>query len=311
MKSALGYAPLDYRALIAVTGEDRRAFLQGIVSNDVARAVPGRAIWSAFLTAQGRFLHEFFMSEAPWVDGNEAIILEGEADRRADLVKRLTMYRLRSKASVAPLADKKVYALWGDGAAASLGLEDRPGEAGSFAGGMVFVDPRLAGAGLRAWLPDGAEADLRKAGFEPAPLVDWDARRIGLGLPDGSRDLVPEKAILLENGFDELSGVDWQKGCYMGQELTARTKYRGLVRKRLMPVTIEGAAPAPGTPILLGDAEAGEMRSSAGQVGLALIRLELFANANATGAAMSAGAAKLYPSRPAWAAWDAQAAATS
>jgi folate-binding protein YgfZ len=307
--STLSYAPLPYRALLAVSGEDRHAFLQGLVSNDILRASPDRAIWSAFLTPQGRFLHEFFVSEDGGASGRETLMLEAEADRRADLVKRLSLYRLRSKAAVAPLDGWAVYALWGEGAAKAIGLDDQPGTAKSFGGGHAFVDPRLAEAGLRAWLPQGSEETLNAAGFALAPLADWDARRISLGLPDGSRDLVPDKSILLENGFDELNGIDWRKGCYMGQELTARTKYRGLVRKRLMPVAIDGPAPAPGTPIMLGDVEAGEMRSAAGGVGLALIRLEQFAAASSAGTTMIAGEARLRPVRPVWANWENEEAA--
>lgn len=298
------FAPLAQRGLIAVTGPDRRAFLQGLVSNDVERAAPDRAIWSAFLTPQGRFLHEFFVAEASWPGQPDTLILEAETARRADLVKRLSLYKLRSKAAVASLEGWTVFALWGDGAAKMMGLSAEPGAARSMANGLVFVDPRLPEIGLRAWLPTGSEHALAAAGFLPGSLTDWDGRRMRLGLPDGSRDLVPEKAILLENGFDELRGVDWQKGCYMGQELTARTKYRGLVRKRLMPVTIDGPAPAPGTPITLGGAEAGEMRSSTDGVGLALIRLELFAQANQAGETMAAGDTRLRPTRPAWAVWE-------
>jgi folate-binding protein YgfZ len=304
------FAPLTYRALIAVTGEDRRSFLQGLVSNDVEHAGPNRAIWSAFLTPQGRFLHEFFVAVPILPDQPEALILEAESARRADLIKRLSLYRLRSKVAVTPFDGLNVYALWGDGAAKLAGLAAETGVGKAFAGGFVFADPRLHEAGLRAWLPAGSEQALAAAGFTPGSLADWDARRMRLGLPDGSRDLVPEKAILLENGFDELGGVDWQKGCYMGQELTARTKYRGLVRKRLMPVAIEGPAPAPGTTITLGEADAGEMRSSAEGVGLALIRLELYAEAAASGATMVAGGARLVPNRPAWAVWDTEGAAT-
>jgi len=290
------YTPLAHRGLIVVSGEDRRTFLQGLVSNDVERAGPARALWSAFLTPQGRFLHEFFLAERA-----DALILEAEAERRADLIKRLSIYRLRNKATIAPLDGWGVFALWGDGATRAVGLAPESGSAAPFAGGTVLVDPRLAEAGLRAWLPAGSEAALAAAGFAPAPLAEWDAHRIRLGLPDGSRDLVPEKAILLENGFDELKGVDWQKGCYLGQELIARTKYRGLVRKRLMPVAIEGPPPPPGTPVTLGEAEAGEMRSSAGNVGLALIRLEQFDQAAAAGAPLVAGTARLRPTRPSWA----------
>ncbi|HEY1720029.1 MAG TPA: folate-binding protein [Magnetospirillaceae bacterium] len=310
--SAFLFSPLSHRALIAVTGEDRGEFLQGLVSNDVAQASADRAIWSAFLTPQGRFLHEFFITErnldAKGPNTGLALVLEAEAERRADLAKRLSLYKLRSKVAVAPLEGWKVYALWGDGAAAAAGLKPEAGAAVALGSGVAFVDPRLPEAGLRAWLPEGGESALIAAGFTAAPLAAWDAQRMRLGLPDGSRDLVPEKSILLENGFDELRGVDWKKGCYMGQELTARTKYRGLVRKRLMPVTIEGPAPAPGDAIMLNDTEAGEMRSSTGDVGLALIRLEQFEKAATENTPLRAGTARLRPMRPEWAVFTPPAA---
>ncbi len=125
--------------------------------------------------------------------------------------------------------------------------------------------------------------------------------RLALGVPDGSRDLAVEKALLVESGFDELNGIDWQKGCYIGQEITARMKYRGLAKKRLVPVAVEGALPPPDTPVLLGDEEAGELRSGRDGMALALLRLELIEKAAATGATLSAGAAKLTPHKPAWA----------
>ncbi len=235
----------------------------------MTHAGPDRAIWSALLTPQGRFLHEFFLAERNLDAKGPALLLEAETDRRTDLARRLSLYKLRSKAVVAALDGWSVYALWGEGAVAAAGLTPEAGTAKPFATGLAFVDPRLAAAGLRVWLPHGSEAALTDAGFTPANLAAWDAHRMALGLPDGSRDLVPEKAILLENGFDELRGVDWKKGCYMGQELTARTKYRGLVRKRLMPVMIDGPAPAPGETITLDTVDAGEMRSSTGTIGLA------------------------------------------
>jgi folate-binding protein YgfZ len=119
-------------------------------------------------------------------------------------------------------------------------------------------------------------------------------------VPDGSRDLTVEKAILLESGYDELNGVDWQKGCYIGQELTARTKYRGLIKKRLMAVRVEGALPAPGTKVMLGDQEAGELRSGQDGIALALLRLDAVAAASA-GQPLVAGAARLMPIKPDWA----------
>jgi folate-binding protein YgfZ len=138
---------------------------------------------------------------------------------------------------------------------------------------------------------------LKEAGFEAAELADYDALRIGLGLPDGSRDMEVEKAILLENGFDELGGVDWDKGCYMGQELTARTKYRALIKKRLLPVRIDGPTPPPDTPILTNGKEVGRLRSSAKGQALALLRLEAL---NGDAPELVAGEAKLSPQRPDW-----------
>jgi hypothetical protein len=124
--------------------------------------------------------------------------------------------------------------------------------------------------------------------------------RLANGIPDGSRDLSIEKAILLEAGFDELNGVDWQKGCYIGQELTARTKYRGLIKRRLMPVRVDGPLPPAGTLVMLDGQEAGEMRSGQGGIALALLRLEAVAAAAEAGRALQAGEARLTPLKPAW-----------
>jgi len=232
----------------------------------------------------------------------ERYLLDAEAERRADLVKRLSLYRLRSKVKVADVAaDWAVVVFFGPGALGKLGLDATPGSAKALEGGVVFVDPRLPALGARAFLPQAeAEAVAKAAGFTAAPAGAYENMRIGLGVPSGSGDLIPEKAILLENGFDELHGVDWDKGCYMGQELTARTRYRGLVRKRLFPVAIAGEAPAPGTPLMLGATEAGELRSVSadGGHGLAMIRVEHLERARTEG--LSAGDAKLHPIIPDW-----------
>lgn len=286
------FARLPHRALLSVSGEDRLGFLQGLISNDVMRIAADRAIWAAFLTPQGKFLHDLFLAAR----GDE-LLVEVEADRLDEFRKKLTMFKLRSKVTIAPVEDLSVFATLGGGA--TIGLANDAGAAKSFGGGVALVDPRLARAGLRLYLPD--DQPLLGAGFAEGSFQTWDQHRIRLGLPDGSRDLTVEKAILLENGFDELKGVDFQKGCYLGQELTARTKYRGLVRKRLMPVRMDGAAPAPGSPIMLDGAEAGEMRSSAGDVGLAMIRLEHFRNAEGRDGAFVCGDAKLSPWKPDWA----------
>ncbi len=289
------FTRLSHRAVVEVGGEDRRSFLQGLISNDIAKAGAGRALWAAFLTPQGKFLHDLFVAER-----GEVLLLDVEAARAEEFRKKLSLYRLRAKVTLALAEGLAVWAALGDGVPAALGLDDAAGAAGEFAGGVAFVDPRLAAAGSRLLLPaDAAEAALAGAGLAAADFAAWDRARIRLGLPDGSRDLPVDKAILLENGFDELNGVDFTKGCYLGQELTSRTKHRGLVRKRLMPVAIDGPAPEPGTPVRWGEAEAGEMRSSAGDVGLALIRLEHFRQA--CGAAFTCGAARLTPWQPDWA----------
>ena len=124
--------------------------------------------------------------------------------------------------------------------------------------------------------------------------ADWDRHRLALGLPDGSRDLETEKTVLLEAGFDELNGVSWTKGCYMGQELTARTKYRGLVKRRLVPVSVMGSLPAPGTPAHQDGKDVGTMRSGRDQSGLAAVRIEALRDT------LTCGEATLVPHVPAW-----------
>jgi len=284
---------LPPRRLLRISGEDRQTFLQGLVSNDVAKATPDRAIWSALLTAQGKFLHDFFITEH---DGG--YLLDAEAARIDDLKRRLSLYRMRARAAIEAVEGWTVAIAWGDDALAALGLPDEAGAAKPFGGGVAFADPRLAGAGARLYLPDAAA--LEAAGFTPGDPADYDRLRISLGLPDGSRDMQVEKAILLENGFDELHGVDWKKGCYVGQELTARTKYRGLIKKRLLPVGIAGPLPEPGAIIEADGREAGEMRSAVDgpdfSVGLALLRLE----ALESGAALTIGETVLTPLMPDW-----------
>jgi folate-binding protein YgfZ len=291
--------PLAERGLLRIAGDDARVFLQGLVSNDVRRMDPERAIWAAFLSPQGRYLHDFFLCE---LDG--VLILDAEAARLSDLKRRLAIYKLRSRVTIEEIGQPaSVWALIGDGAAAAVGVRrEEPGAATSFAGGIVFMDPRSAAAGLRAVLPGGqAAATLGAAGFGQGDIQDYDRLRIRLGLPDGSRDMVVEKSLLLECGFDELNGIDWQKGCYLGQELTARMRYRGLVKKRLLPVTVEGALPPPGTPILLDGKDVGEVRSGVDGVALVSFRLDALAAIAEAGGSVSVGDARLTPNRPPWA----------
>jgi folate-binding protein YgfZ len=259
---------LPDRAIVEVTGADRHAFLQGLVSNDVTRAAPGQAVWSALLTPQGKWLTDFLI-----LAHGESLLLDLPSADAPDLVQRLSRFRLRARVALRVAPGLSVGVAWGGAA---------PPE-----GAITAPDPRLAEAGRR-FLTDTAIAT-------DATPADWDLHRLALGLPDGAPDLEREKTVLLEAGFDELNGISWTKGCYMGQELTARTRYRGLLKRRLVPVAVQGPLPAPGTPIRRGEAEMGEMRSGRGTLGLALLRLE------AMGAAtLSCGEATLTPRVPGW-----------
>lgn len=285
------FATLPSRALLCVTGPEARPFLQGLISNDIGKVSDGRAIHAALLTAQGKYLHDFFIAAR----GDGALLLDCEAARRDDLRKRLTIYRLRSKVTVDALDGWGVFAAWGEGTLSTLKLGAESGAAAHLGDGVAFVDPRLAALGARALLPGDGAGALAAAGFAPADADAYDRWRLSHGVADGSRDLEPEKSILLESNFEELNGVDFDKGCYVGQELTARTKYRGLVKRKLVPVEISGTAPEPGTPILLDGKDAGTMRSARDGHGLALLRLEAL-----DGGALIAGDARLCPRLPGW-----------
>ena len=238
-------AHLPDRAVLAVTGADRVAYLNGLVSNDVAEAAPGRAIWAALLTAQGKYLADFFILAEP-----DRLLMDCDAGQATMLTQRLLRYRLRAAVAIDP-APLLVHAAW-DGPISLPNV-------------VVAPDPRLPEAGWRILSSQPLSAN--------ATADDWDTHRLSLGLPDGLRDLELDKTVLLEAGFDELAGVSWTKGCYMGQELTARTRYRGLIKRRLIPV--QGAnLPARGTPITAAGREVGEMRSSRDGVGLAQLRVD-------------------------------------
>jgi folate-binding protein YgfZ len=286
------FVMLEDRGILAVSGPDRRPFLQGLVTNDVDKVTPTAARYAALLTAQGKYLHDFIIA-----DTGESILLDVEADRLAELKRRLSLYRLRAKASLDERPDLCVAAVFGDGAQEALDLPREPGACRLYNSGLALVDPRLTALGARTVVPrEAAKTVLLNAGLTQAGIDAYDRLRLSLGVPDGSRDLVVEKSILLEAGFDELNGVDWQKGCYVGQELTARTKYRALIKRRLMLVTIEGPAPSPGTAVLADGREVGEMRSSRDGLGLALLRIDDVT----AGRKFVCGEAAITPEQPEW-----------
>lgn len=273
------FSVLPHRGVIAVAGEDRVAFLQGLLSNDVTKAAPGHAVWAALLTPQGRFLNDMFVVDA----GFGTLLLETERARAPALAKKLALYKLRSKVTVEDRsAAMDVAVVFGPGAEKCTSVPSA----------LSYVDPRLPELGVRVITPAGQAGKL--LGLPEAPAGDYEALRLSLGVPDGSRDLPVEKALLLESGFDELNGVDWQKGCYMGQELTARTKYRALVKKRLFPVQVDGKLPAPGTAIERNGQEVGEIRSGSGDRALAMLRLD------ARLGTLTAGDARIVPQTPGW-----------
>ena len=287
------YLLLDGRGVIAIAGEDGRGLLQGLISNDIEKVAENHAIYAALLTPQGRFLHDFFVAQA-----GEALMLDCEGARRADLLRRLTLYRLRAKATLDDVSESLTVAvLFGNDAPAALGFdaEEPPGTAKPFASGCAFVDPRHSAAGLRAILPrEGAAAAIEAAGFTPGDPADYERLRLSLALPDGSRDLPVEQALLMENRFEVLNGLDWDKGCYVGQELTARMKYRALIKKELVAVEIDGPALPPGTPIMADGKEVGELRSSHDGLGLALLRRDAIEG----GAALAAGESQVTVREP-------------
>jgi folate-binding protein YgfZ len=281
---------LPNRGVLAISGDDRVAFLQGLVTNDVTKASETIALYACFLNAQGRFLHDFFI-----VAEGQRLLLECEGERRGDLLKRLTLYRLKSRVEIVDESDMFTASAiipFPDGrgrpatrrAGEGQLIEDYPhppvpdgtGPSLSHRGeGLIYDDPRSPALGRR--MLSLVQAPKAVSDFHPA-FVEYDRLRISLGIPDGSRDMVPGESLPMENNIDLLHGIAWDKGCYVGQEVTARMRYRGQAKKRLTPVRLKGPAPATGTVLYEGGRDIGEMRSSCGDMGLALLRVDAGAN---------------------------------
>tara|TARA_A100001037_G_scaffold204872_1_gene183276 strand:- start:305 stop:1243 length:939 start_codon:yes stop_codon:yes gene_type:complete len=291
---------LETRSALVVSGGDAEMFLQNLISNDVTKVSAQRAIYATLLTPQGKFLHDFFVAAHPEIAA--AYVIETEADRMADLEQRLTMYRLRADVTLeAAPADWEVLAAFGEGAAEALDLEPVEGAAASRDGSVAYVDPRLASLGVRAVGPTEAlKVLMADAGISESSNSEYEELRLSLGVPDGSRDILVEKSFPLECNLDDLNAIDYEKGCYVGQELTARTHHRAKIRKRLFPVKSEGPVPEAGLPVTFNDKDIGEMRSGAGQQGLALLRIESLRSAQSEDQPLMVGETAIVPIIPPW-----------
>jgi len=269
--TALHITKLENRAVLELTGADVFDFLQNLISNDMQDASETHAIYAALLTAQGKFLHDFIV-----VQRGDAYLLDCVAARKDDLVRRLTMYKLRADVTLTATGGFDVYGLYGDGAIDAASLPHAPGAMRTEKDQIMLVDPRLAHIGVRIVSSDVPSV----TGATTAPFMDYEAHRLALGVPEGGVDIVPEKNFLLEANFEELNGVSFTKGCYVGQELTARTKHRAKIKKRLYNFTSETPVHS-GESFTLGGKEIAEVRSvnATGTGGLALARIETLADA--------------------------------
>lgn len=286
------YTLLPDRAIIRVAGEEAREFLQGLITNDIADASDMRAIYAALLTPQGKYLHDFFVLQV-----SDFYYLDCQQHRREDLLKRLKRYRLRAKVEIEDLVESfDCFALFGRDALPMSGISPDAGSVGPLGKGFAFVDPRRTDLGLRAILPPDLDvATLEERGFNAATKESYDILRLSMGIAEGAPEIEPEKSFPMDYGLDELNGVSFNKGCYVGQEVTVRMKTRDLVRKCLVPVRIDGPAPAIGASLRLEGTTAGELRGLAGPVGIALVRKEALDRAYADNLAFETEEARLIP----------------
>jgi tRNA-modifying protein YgfZ len=256
------------RALIRVSGPDARGFLNNLLTQSLDHLTWPHVRYGALLTPQGKVIADMMI----WAAGDDAVVLDADPSRGADLLRRLTMYKLRSPVEIADISDTRNV----------LVADDVFGDA--------ELDPRLPELGWRALSsirsPDGAAA--------------YDSKRIALGVPDLARDADAEEVFAGEALLDELNGVDFQKGCFVGQENVSRMKRRATTRKKFCPIVFEGEAIAPMTPVLAGEAEIGTVRTGAAGRAIALIRLDRALEAAETGKMLTAGGRAVRLDPPSW-----------
>lgn len=265
----MSYAKLP-RDIVQISGSDHRSFLQGLISQDIDKVSPGQSAYGTLLTPQGKYLHDFIIAQH-----GEHLLFDCEHGRSEDLMSRLSRFKLRAEVQLEQLDGHSVFVVFGPGAAESLGLTPKEAATAAHGSALAMVDPRTAALGCRLIGPTGdIEALLTDRDIPETSPAAYDQLRISLQVPDGSRDMEIEKSILLESNIDILNGIDWEKGCYMGQELTARTKYRGLVKRGLTAFRTDSGAAQPGDPVLSGDKVVGDVRSTSGNLLLASVRID-------------------------------------
>ena len=259
--------PLEDRGVVRVAGPDAASFLQGVLTNDVEKLRPHEARYAALLTPQGKILFDFLVVRLP----GDAFALDCAASQAADLAKRLNFYKLRAKVTILDDSeDHAVLAYWG-------------GEPENAPGAIVYADPRAAGLGRREILPRAKAFAIGEAS-----LAQYEALRIALAVPRGGVDFAYGDAFPHDANMDVTHGIDFEKGCYVGQEVVSRMKHRAGVRKRIVRVKLDGPPPAAGTPVLDGELPVGALGSSSGREALAMLRLDRVDDAKAAGRGLSA-----------------------
>lgn len=261
------FALLPERGVVRIAGPEARDFLQRLITADMDQAAPGQLTFGALLSPQGKYLFDFFLTPS----AEDAFLLDVAAERISDLIKKLKLYRLKAKVEIDDHSnDLGVLALWGQ---APPPLD------------VALADPRLPALGWRAIIPAEQvfeiQDTLTHAGFEAALPSHYDEMRIGLGAPDAVRDLKIDGDFPLEGLFDELHGVAFKKGCFIGQETASRMKRRGITRSKIVAFDVAGEAIAPGTDVMAGDVRLGDTRSAMPGRCLAMVRLDRLAEANA------------------------------
>jgi len=287
MKAAL----LPERGVVKVVGEPARTFLNGLLTADIGQVTPAAARFAALLTPQGKIVVDCIVAEAPAEDGG-GFFLDCPRALAPALVEKLNFYKLRAKVICEDLSEVLgVMAVW-DGS----GTTDY---------GLVFADPRLSALGQRIMLPPPlAKEAADDLGATLTDAADYEAHRIALGVPRGGLDFMYGDAFPHESDMDQLAGVDFAKGCYVGQEVVSRMEHRGTARTRIVPVTAGNFAPDAGVPVMAGDKQVGTTGSHAGNRGLAMLRLDRFADARAVGTPLTAGGVTIEPRKPEWATFD-------